>query len=163
MRRLTISAHACTETLRLLISMAWADGRLDDNEKAGVRGACNVFNLSKEFRDKLDVALGEPLPFDQLLLGSLNPKDQAFAYVAAVWMATVDNEVDPKEKILLDMVAREFGFNDQHRADLDAIAKALPATPAGGRRWGDEVVSLFKAIPPRLEQVQPEEVEVSFE
>jgi len=143
--------------------MAWADGRLDDNEKAGVRGATNVFNLSKEFRDKLDVALSEPLPFDQLLLDSLTAKDQAFAYVAAVWMATVDNEVDPKEKILLDMVAREFGFSDQHRADLDAIAKGLPASPAGGRKWGDEIVSLFKAIPPRLEKVQPEEVEVSFE
>lgn len=163
MRRLTISALACTETLRLLISMAWADGRLDDNEKAGVRGAANVLNLSKEFRDKLDVALAEPLPFDQLVLEALSPRDQAFAYVAAVWMSSVDNEVDPKEKALLDMLARKLGFGDPHRADLEAVAKSLPAPPAGGHKWGDELVSLFKAIPPRLENVQPEEIEVSFE
>ena len=55
----------CTRSIRIprllgmlaLIStsaMAWADGRLDDREKAGVRGAAEVLNLSKEFRDKLD-------------------------------------------------------------------------------------------------------------
>ena len=46
MKRLTISADACTETLALLIAMAWADGRLDDKEKEGVRAASEVFNLT---------------------------------------------------------------------------------------------------------------------
>ena len=30
MKRLTISGHACTETLALLITIAWADGRLEE-------------------------------------------------------------------------------------------------------------------------------------
>ena len=42
MKRLTIGADACTETLALLITMAWADGRLDDTEKQGVVAASEV-------------------------------------------------------------------------------------------------------------------------
>src|SRR3954469_6151945 len=98
MRRLTISAHACTETLRLLIAMAWADGHLDDTEKAGVRGAAEVLNLSKEFRAKLDESLAKAIPVDQILFEGLSTRDKSFAYVAAVWMMNADENVDDKEK-----------------------------------------------------------------
>ena len=47
MKRLTIGADACTETLALMITMAWADGRLDDVEKESVLEAAQVFNLTK--------------------------------------------------------------------------------------------------------------------
>lgn len=163
MRRLTISGYACTETLRLLIAMAWADGRLDENEKAGVRGAAEVLNLSKEFRDKLDEALATALPLDLILLDALSPRDRSFAYVAAAWMSGVDSEVDEKEKALLDKLATQLGFGQAHRAELEAIARDLPAPPTGGRSWGDEVVSLFRAIPARLEKVAPDDIEVTFE
>ncbi len=162
MRRLTISAHACTETLRLLIAMAWADGRLDDKEKAGVRGAAEVLNLSKEFRDKLDESLAKALPFDQILFEGLSTRDKSFAYVAAVWMSGADEDVDDKEKALIDRIAKEFGFSDDHRKELDAIAKDL-AKSGADRKWQDEIAALFKAIPPRLEKAQPSDVEVTFE
>mgnify|MGYP000090635544 CR=1 FL=1 len=162
MRRLTISAQACTETLSLLIAMAWADGRLDDREKAGVRGAAEVLNLSKESREKLDKSLLKAMPLDQLLLDTLSPRDKAFSFVAATWMSGVDDEVDAKEKVVLDMLANRFGFGAERRAELEAIAKDL--TNKGDKRaWGDELVKLFKAIPPRLEESAPGDVEVAFE
>ena len=161
MRRLTISAHACTETLRILIAMAWADGRLDDKEKAGVRGAADVLNLSKEFRGKLDESLAKALPFDQILFENLGTRDKAFAYVAATWMSAVDEDVDEKEKAMVDRLADQFGFDATKRAELDTIAKDLPKTK-GDRKWADEIVSLFKAIPPRLENATGD-VEVTFE
>jgi uncharacterized membrane protein YebE (DUF533 family) len=162
MRRLTISALACTETLRLLIAMAWADGRLDDKEKAGVRGAADVLNLSKDFRDKLDESLSKALPVDQLLFEGLSPRDKSFAYVAAVWMSGADDNVDDKERAMVDQVAQQFGFGADHRKELDAIAQDL-AKAEGGRKWQDEIVALFKAIPPRLEKAQPGDIEVTFE
>ena len=161
MRRLTISAHACTETLRLLIAMAWADGRLDDKEKAGVRGAAEVLNLSKDFRDKLDASLAKSLPFDEILFEGFAPKDKSFAYIAAVWMSGVDDDVDEKEKALLEKLVKEFGFTPETKTELDAIAKDL-AKAGGGRKWGDEIVALFKAIPPRLETAAGD-IEVTFE
>ncbi len=162
MRRLTISALACTETLRLLIAMAWADGHLDDKEKAGVRGAAEVLNLSKEFRSKLDESLAKALPFDEILFEGLSGRDKAFAYVAAVWMMGADDNIDDKEKALVDRLAKEFEFGSEHRAELDGIAKDL-AKAAGARKWEDEIVALFKAIPPRLEKAAPGDIEVSFE
>lgn len=162
MRRLTISAHACTETLRILIAMAWADGRLDDKEKAGVRGAAEVLNLSKELRAKLDEALAKAMPFDQILFESLTPRDKSFAYVAAVWMSGADDDVDDKEKALVDCLATTFGFDAQRRRELEAIAQDLPKS-AGDRKWQDEVVALFRAIPPRLEGATAGDVEVTFE
>lgn len=160
MRRLTISAHACTETLRILIAMAWADGRLDDKEKAGVRGAAEVLNLSKDFRAKLDESLAKALPFDQILFENLGARDKAFAYVAAVWMSAVDDDVDEKEKAMVERLADTFGFDAAKRGELDGIAKDLPK--AGDRKWQDEIVSLFKAIPARLENATGD-VEVTFE
>ncbi|HEX4511947.1 MAG TPA: DUF533 domain-containing protein [Polyangiaceae bacterium] len=162
MRRLTISAHACTETLRLLIAMAWADGRLDDNEKAGVRGAAEVLNLSKDFRDKLDESLAKALPLDQILFEGLSAKDKSFAYVAAVWMMNADENVDDKEKAMVDEIASTFGLADETKKELDAIAKDLSKS-GKDRKWQDEIVALFKAIPPRLEKAQPGDVEVTFE
>jgi uncharacterized membrane protein YebE (DUF533 family) len=162
MRRLTISAHACTETLRLLIAMAWADGRLDDNEKAGVRGATEVLNLSKDFRDKLDESLAKALPLDQILFEGLSAKDKSFAYVAAVWMMNADENVDDKEKAMVEKIASTFGLADETKKELDAIAKDLSKS-GKDRKWQDEIVALFKAIPPRLEKAQPGDVEVTFE
>lgn len=160
MRRLTISAHACTETLTLLIAMAWADGRLDEREKSGVKGAAEVLNLSKEHRERLAQMLEKPLPLDQILLDTLSPRDKAFAFVAAAWMSGADDDVDDKEKALLDRLAGELGLSAERRAELQRIASDL--TPIGDRKWGDELVSLLKAIPARLENEQGE-VEVAFE
>jgi len=142
--------------------MAWADGRLDDKEKAGVRGAAEVLNLSKDFRDKLDEALAKALPFDQILFEDLSARDKSFAYVAAVWMMSADDDVDEKEKALVDRIAKEFGLSKETRAELEGIAKDLPKA-AAGRKWQDEIVALFKAIPPRLEKAEGGDIEVTFE
>ena len=91
MKRLTLSPRSCTEILALLIHMAWSDGQLADKEKAGIRAATTVFNLTKEQRTRLDAALEAPLPLDQILIDALSPRDRSFAYVAAVWL-TADSD-----------------------------------------------------------------------
>lgn len=146
--------------------MAWADGKLEDSEKAGVRGAAEVLNLSKDFRDKLDGSLAKALPLDQILFDDLSTRDKSFAYVAAVWMMNADENVDDKEKAMVETIASNFGFADDHKKELDAIAKDLSASSSKSgkdRKWQDEIVALFKAIPPRLEKAQPGDVEVTFE
>src|SRR5580692_6786033 len=111
MRRLTISCQACVETLATLVTMAWADGRLEASERASVLGAADVLNLSKELRARLADVVQRPVPVDQILFDTLSLRDRAFAYVAAAWMAGVDEDVDPKEEQLLDRVASILGFS----------------------------------------------------
>jgi tellurite resistance protein len=161
MKRLTIGADACTETLALLITMAWADGRLDDNEKAGVLAASEVFNLTKELRDRIDQILQTPMPVEELLVENLSSRDKAFAFVAAAWMSGVDSEVDAKEQQLLDKAADLLGLNAARKTELLQIARDLEPLRKGEGSWTNEIVALFKAIPARLEG--DGEFEVAFE
>lgn len=162
MKRLTISADACTETLALLITMAWADGRLDDKEKDGVRAAASVLNLTKELRDRLEQLLAKPIEVEELLVDELSPRDKAFAYVAAAWLSGVDDDVDAKEDALLRKVGVLFGLTDARRNELAQIARDLESLRKDGTSWTNEVVSLFKTIPARLEGDGTEGVEVAF-
>lgn len=162
MKRLTISADACTETLVLLIIMAWADGKLEDREKAGVRAAAQVFNLSKELRGRIDSLMENPLPVDEILVEGLSARERAFAFVAAAWVSGVDDDVDPKEKELLDRVGELFGFDAERKAELTAIARDLEPGRSAEVNWADEIEKLFKSIPPRLEGARDEELEVTI-
>jgi uncharacterized membrane protein YebE (DUF533 family) len=161
MKRLTIGADACTETLALLISMAWADGRLDDNEKASILAASEVFNLTKELRERVTQLLEKPMPIEELLVETLSSRDKAFAFVAAAWLSGVDSEVDEKEQALLDKAATLLGLSGPRKAELAQIARDLEPLRKGSAAWANELVALFKAIPQRLEGEG--EYEVAFE
>lgn len=164
MKRLTIGSDACIETLALLITMAWADGRLEDKEKEGIRGAASVFNLTKELRDRLDTLLEKPMDVEELLVDELSPRDKAFAYVAAAWMSGVDDDIDSKEEALLDKAARVLGLTDERRRELTQIARDLePLRKDEEKSWASEIVTLFRAIPARLEGDGNENYEVAFE
>lgn len=163
MKRLTISSDACIEALSLLITMAWADGRLEEHEKEGVRAAAGVFNLTKELRDRVDSLLQKPLPVEELLIDTLGAKDKAFMYVAAAWLSGVDDDVDEKEKQLLAKAADLLGINDARRVELEQIARDLEPLRKDKTSWASEIVTLFKAIPARLEGEASDNVDVAFE
>jgi uncharacterized membrane protein YebE (DUF533 family) len=148
----------------LLIAVAWADGRLDEKEKEGVRAAARVLNLTKELRDRIDKLLDRPLPIDQLLFETMSARERAFAFVAAAWMARVDETVDPKEEALLDELATTLELGRDRQTELREIADDLGPMPEGSDSWAQEVLTLFKAIPHRLEAPGPgEEVDVDFD
>lgn len=161
MKRLTLSGESCVETLAVLILMANADGTIDDKEREGIRAAANVFNLTKELRGRVDSMLTKPLPMDQLLIEGLTPRDRAFAFVAATWMSGVDNAIDASEVALLDGLATAFGFSRDRRQELAQIARDIEPGRRPETRWADELVTLFKSIPARLEEGDGE-VEVTF-
>ncbi len=163
MKRLTISGDACVETLALLIAVAWADGKLEDQEKEGIRAAADVFNLTKELRDRLDELLEQPMPVDELLVDELSARDKAFAFVAASWLSGVDDDVDEKEKALLAHAASALGFTDDRRIELARIAQDLLPLREGKASWTSEILALFRAIPSRLEGDGTENFEVAFE
>jgi uncharacterized membrane protein YebE (DUF533 family) len=150
MKRLNISDEGCTETLALLITMAWADGRLDDEEKEGVRAAAEVLGVSQALRERLDKLLMQPLRVDELLFETVSPRERSFAFIAAAWLSGVDGSVDPKEKALLAEVGSKLGLPGSRRAELVTIARELPHAKKGVRRWARELVTLFEAIVPRL-------------
>ena len=119
--------------------------------------------LLPALRDRLDQAMKTPLPFDQLLLDTLSPRDQAFAYVAAVWLTGVDQDIDPREQDALDETASRLGIDADRKAELTQLARDLEPVPGEKTAWGDALVTLFKSIPARLEAQPIDQVEVAFE
>ena len=162
-KRLTISPDACTETLAVLIMMAWADGKLDDAEKEGVRAAASVLNLSKELRERLESLLVAPIPVDELLFEAISPRDRSFAFVAAAWMSHVDRDVDEKETALLDQLASMLGLSANQKTELTQIAADLAPGDRPKTAWASEIVTLFKSIPHRLEGGADGMFDVAFE
>lgn len=162
-KRLTISADACTETLAAIITMAWADGHLDDVEKEGIRAAASVLNLSKELRDRLEQLMVAPIPVDELLFDSISPRDRAFAFVAAAWMSHVDRNVDDKESALLDQLAEMLEFSADRKRELTQIAADLAPGEHPKSAWASEIVTIFKSIPHRLEGASEDQFDVAFE
>lgn len=156
MKRLTIGVHACTETLALLIAMAWADGKFEESEKEAVRGAAEVFNLPRELRDRLEELMKKPAPIDQLLFDTVSEHDRAFAFVAATWMAGADGSLDPEEEALLESLANKLGLGHEQQRDLTAIARDLPKR-AGKMPNAQEISTLFKSVPRQLHGIDESE------
>lgn len=165
MKRLTMGVHACTEILALLITFAWADGKLHQREKEGVRGAAKILNLPKNLRDRIESLIEKPVPMDQLLLDDLSTRDKAFAFVAATWMTNVDDDVDDKEQHMLDELAERLGFGGAHERELIQHARDLDHLRKGKAKhlWAEELMALFKAIPHRLEEIEEGDVDVVLE
>jgi hypothetical protein len=162
-RTITVSSHACAQTLAMLVSTAWADGHLEDSERAGVLAAADVLHLAAEVRGRLEDMLKKPAPLEDILFESLSAHERAFLYVAAVWMAGADESVDVKEQELLDRAALAMGFSRAYKLELEGLARDLAPPGEGGRKWADELERLFRAIASRLEDVGDEEVEVVFD
>ena len=142
--------------------MAWADGRLDDREKKGVRGAAEVLNLSKELRGRLEHLLSNPSEFGDLIFDTLSPREKAFAYVAALGWRTSTRRSTRKNARCSTRWPRPRASTTTRSAQLEAVAKSLEALPEGAPGWSEQITKLFRAIPPGLEEPGGE-FEVVFE
>jgi hypothetical protein len=159
-RRLTISVRACTETMGLLLSMAWADGKLQPEEKEGIRDAAATLNLPKEFRERLEKMLAIAPPIDELRLEALPPREREFAFMASAWMANVAAGIDEREEALLKAIGERLGLSDQRQGELAGLALDLPP-PLEGESWSEGLATLLRAIPAKVEPTD-EPVEVDF-
>jgi uncharacterized membrane protein YebE (DUF533 family) len=144
-RRLTISVRACTETLALLVAMAWADGNLDDDEREGIRDAAKTLNLPKELRDRLERYMEEAPPLDELELGAMSKREQEFAFVASAWLANLSEGIVDEEQELLDEIAAEVELDEARQDELTSLATELDP-PAAGESWAKAIQQLFSAI-----------------
>jgi uncharacterized membrane protein YebE (DUF533 family) len=160
-KRLTISVRACTETLALLVAMAWADGTLDKKEKDGIRDAADTLNLPKELRERLEGYMEEAPPLDDLKLGTMGLREREFAYVASAWMAWISEGIVEDEQALLNDIADELEIDEARQAELAEIATSL-RRPLPGESWSKGIERLFRAIVTKVEAAD-EDSEVAFE
>jgi DnaJ-domain-containing protein 1 len=145
----------------LLLAMAWADGKLQDEEKQGIRDASSTLNLPKEFRERLEKLMQQAPPLAELKVEGLPTREREFAFVASAWMANVAAGIDEREEALLKAIGDKLELSDVRQGELAGLALDLPP-PDEGESWSEGLVRLFKTIPAKVEP-SLEESEVEFE
>jgi uncharacterized membrane protein YebE (DUF533 family) len=142
-----MSREACVEALSALVAFAWADGRLDERERASVRGAAEALDLSPEMRERVDLVLERPPKIEHLFVDELGPREREFVYIAAAWICGADDDMDEKEEAHLDELARALNLHPVRKAELETRARRLEPPPHGQHDWHEELVRLFETMP----------------
>lgn len=87
-----------------LATIAWADGKLADEERAGLLRAAADAGFSDDEIAEVEEAIKEPRSLDDLHLHRLSAIDRTFLYGTGLWLARLDG-VDASEREALKKLA----------------------------------------------------------
>ncbi len=105
----TINQDEILASIKLLVCMAKADGKLLEEEREGLRQSLQSLALPEGIT--LDNLLAEDLDPDQLIPQITSETAREAVYQAAYLMANIDGDCSPEEQHLLDRIAHAFaGF-----------------------------------------------------
>jgi uncharacterized protein (DUF697 family)/uncharacterized tellurite resistance protein B-like protein len=125
---MSINTDEVLASLRLLTSVAMADGKLHENEAAALSVALEDKNLKDTIT--LDGLLGENLAIDDILAQINSPTAQELAYNTAYTMANIDGDCSDSEQKILEQIQATFDISPKKANLLSAlvhqIARILP-------------------------------------
>jgi len=94
--------------LLALATIAWADGELAPEERAGIlRAAADAGFTGDELGD-LEQAIEQPRDLDELHLHRLTAIDRTFLFGTGIWLARLDGVEDPSERDALVQLAERL-------------------------------------------------------
>jgi tellurite resistance protein len=115
--------------LKLLVAMAWADGRVDEEEIEVVNALLDGFGASPEEADEIREWAGKPRSLDDVDTSDLTVSDTELALQHAVLLTYIDGEQSAKEVELLDSFVAKLGLTPDAAAPIlqsaNAWAKSL--------------------------------------
>jgi tellurite resistance protein len=115
--------------LKLLIAMAWADGRVDEEEIEVVNALLDGFGAGEAEADELRAWAKEPRNLDDVDTSELSISDTEVVLQHAVLLTYIDGEQSEKEVELLDKFVAKLGLPKELAAPVlesaDAWAKSL--------------------------------------
>jgi uncharacterized membrane protein YebE (DUF533 family) len=126
------------DTLLALAALAWADGRLDPREAAGIRSAAQQLGLPNSELSLLDEALKKTVTLDQVETVRMPRLTRLFTYAAACWVAEIDGGMSAAELAALNLLGDRLGLSKLARDRALGVAR-------GNRTPGaSEVYDLLK-------------------
>jgi uncharacterized tellurite resistance protein B-like protein len=145
-----ISADAREILLEALMSVAWADRTLAEEERKAAQAAALGLGLVLPGDRDLTSPDRRPVPPEQLDLSRLNTRDRELIYLCASWMALADEVEDPSETRILERLQASFGLADERSRWLKERASELrerqPPTGSWWRAFDRLVVEAAKAL-----------------
>lgn len=114
------------DTLIALAAIAWADGKIAQEEASGMRSAVSQLALSTEDQAAVEKALSERVDLADVETIRMNRLTRLFTYSVATWMAHLDGgAVKSEEKVALDTLGDRLGLSSVARERAQTVATAL--------------------------------------
>ena len=130
-----ISTPAREVLLEALMSVAWADRTLAEEERKAAQAAAMGLGLVLPGDRDLTSPDRKPVAPERLDVDGLNTRDRELIYLCSAWMAFADEVEDPEETKILDRLQARFGLGAERTAWLKERALELRKTQAPGASW----------------------------
>jgi uncharacterized membrane protein YebE (DUF533 family) len=117
--------------LKLLIALAWADGRVDEEEMEIVEAMLDTFEIDEATGDEIRKWAKTPRSLDDMDVSDLTKDDAGLVLYQAVLLTYIDGEQSQKEIDLLNEFMAKLGFTPGEAAPIleRATARALELLP----------------------------------
>ena len=130
-----ISTQAREVLLEALMSVAWADRTLADEEREAAQAAAMGLGLVLPGDRDLTSPDRKPIPPERLDVSGLNERDREMIFLCSVWMAFADEIEDPSETQVLERLQAAFELSDERSAWLKQRASELREKQTPGASW----------------------------
>jgi tellurite resistance protein len=110
--------------LKVLVALAWADGRVDAEEMEIVYAVLDSFEADQETVKEFVTWAKEPRSLDDVDLSDLSPDDAELVLYQAVVLSFIDGEQSEKEVSLLKEFVNRLGLSKAHADAVLASATA---------------------------------------
>lgn len=117
-----MSSDTNRKLLKLLVALAWADGRVVDEEMEIVKAVVDAFDADRATRDEVLEWAKTPRTLDDVDVAGLTVDDAELVLFQAVLLTYIDGDQSEKEVALLNSFIGKLGLSKE-RADL-VLARA---------------------------------------
>jgi tellurite resistance protein len=110
---------ATTEkTIKTLIAVAWADGRVGDDEKEVIETLLDAYGVADDEADKIRTWAGTRRTLEQLDLKGLEEVDRILLLQQAVFVTYIDGVQTDQELELLRDLGQRLGLENSRATEL---------------------------------------------
>lgn len=110
--------------LQLLIALAWADGKVDEEERALVKALMEAFGSSEDEAEEIGQWASEKRSLADVNISSLSKSDLELALQYGVLLSYVDGEQTSDEQQMLNEFVARLGLSDDEAKPLMESASA---------------------------------------
>jgi uncharacterized membrane protein YebE (DUF533 family) len=105
-------------TLKLLIALAWADGRVDETETQVIEELLDSYGANPDEADEIKSWAKQPKSLDDVNADDITGSDAELALTQAVFVTFVDGQQTQKEIDLLNQLATKLHLSDRVTAAI---------------------------------------------
>ena len=110
--------------LKLLVALAWADGRVDSEEMEVVEAMLDTFGADSKGGAEIRQWAAERRSFDDVDVSGLTEEDAELVLFQGVLLTFIDGEQSEGEKRILDAFVEKIGLSQERAAAVLETATA---------------------------------------